>query len=121
MIAEVFAADLHDFRHKGPLRVLGIQELFDRAKLFGDMTRVLLFDPVDEVLEIIAVPLTAEPFHDVDPVTGAVLPVFGKLVIASFPLTEQMGTDEVQVLIIDVDLAGRHLIFHSAVGEFTRD
>lgn len=76
---------------------------------------------VDEVLEIIAVPLAAEPFHDVYPVPGLTFSVLGKLVIAPFPLTEQVGADEVQVVIIDIDPACGDLVLYSTVSVFAGD
>ena len=85
------------------------------------MAWVFLLDAIYEMLEIITVPLAAEPFHDVNPITGIAFPVFRKLVIASFPLAEQVGADEVQIRIVDVDFSGRDLIFHDTVGEFARD
>lgn len=51
------------------------------------------FYTVDKVLEIITVPLAAKALHDLDPVTGFLFPVFRKLIDASLPLAEVMGTD----------------------------
>ena len=45
--------------------------------------------------------------------------MLGKLVIASFPFTEKVCAEEVQVLIVNVDLAGCDLVFHNAVGVIT--
>ena len=63
------------------------------------------FYTIDEVLEVIAVPFPAEMFHDLDPVSGVLFPVFRELIDTSFPLAEIMGTDIVQLVIINVDLA----------------
>ena len=57
------------------------------------MPWILLFYTVDKVLEIITVPLAAKALHDLDPVTGFLFPVFRKLIDASLPLAEVMGTD----------------------------
>ncbi len=54
-------------------------------------------------------------FHDVDSVTGFACPVFRKLVIVTFSLAEQVGTDTVQIRIADADLSGRDHIFHGTV------
>ena len=118
LIAEVFAADLHDFSNKGFIRVLGIQKPLDRAQLLCDVPWILFFDPVDKVLETETVPLSTEPFHDVYPVPCFTFSVLGKLVIASFPLTEQVGADEVQVVIIDIDPASGDLVLYGAVSVF---
>ena len=66
---------------------------------------VLLFHSIDEVLEVIAVPFSAETFHDLDPVSGGLFPVFRELIDTSFPRAEIMGTDIVQLVIINVDLS----------------
>ena len=121
LITVVFAADLHDFGNKGFIRILGVQELLDCPELLCDVPWILFFEPVDEVLEIITIPLVAEPFHDVYPVSGLTFPVLGKLVITSFPLTEQMGADEVQVIIIDIDPASGDLVLYGAVSVFAGD
>ena len=47
--------------------------------------------------------------------------MLGKLVIAPFPLTEQVGADEVQVVIIDIDPACGDLVLYSAVSVFAGD
>ena len=67
------------------------------------------------MLEIIAVPLAAEAFHDVDPIARIVLLVLVQLVKASLSLAEQMRADEGKVFVIDMDLPSRDLVFHSAV------
>ena len=84
------------------------------------MARVLFLDAIDEVLEVIAVPLAAETLHDIDPVTVLAFPVLGQLIIAPLPLTEQMCADKVQLFIVDADLSGRDLIFQGAVRVFPR-
>ena len=61
------------------------------------------FSHIDEVLEVITVPFPAETFHDLDPVSGVLLPVLWELINTSFPLTEIMGTDIVQLIVINVD------------------
>ena len=37
--------------------------------------------------------ITTETFHDLDPVSGALFPVFWELIDTSSPLAEIMGTD----------------------------
>ena len=68
------------------------------------MPWIFLFYTIDEVLEVIAVPFPAETFHDLDPVSGVLLPVLWELINTSLPLAEIMGTDIVQLVIINVDL-----------------
>ena len=68
------------------------------------MPRILLFHAVDKMLEVIAVPFPAETLHDLDPVPGVLFPVLWELVDTSFPLAEIMGTDIVQLIVINVDL-----------------
>ena len=86
------------------IRILRIKELFNCPKLFGDMPWIFLFHTIDEVLEVIAVPFPTETLHDLDPVSGVLFPVFRELIDTSFSLTEVMGTDIVQLIVINVDL-----------------
>ena len=68
------------------------------------MPWIFLFHTIDEVLEVIAVPFPTETLHDLDPVSGVLFPVFRELINTSLPLAEIMGTDIVQLVIINVDL-----------------
>ena len=47
--------------------------------------------------------------------------MLGKLVIAAFPLTEQVSADEVQVIIVDIDPASGDLVLYGAVSIFAGD
>ena len=85
------------------------------------MSRVFFLEAIDEVLEIIAIPLSPQAFCNLHPAFGFTLFVFRELVKATFSLTEQMRADIVQVLIIDVNLPRGNLVFHGCVGVFARD
>ena len=74
------------------------------------------FYPVDEVLEIIAVPLFTQPLHDLDPVAGLLFPVLRKLVDAAFAFAQAMGADKAQVFVIDMYPAAYDLIFDGLEG-----
>ena len=69
------------------------------------MPWILFFNAIDEVLEIIAIPLSSQTFHDFYPAVGLAFFVLRQLIEAAFPLTEKVGTDEVQVLIVNVNLS----------------
>ena len=74
------------------------------------MPWIFLFYTVDKVLEVITVPFAAKALHDLNPVTGVLFPMFWKLIDAAFALAEVMGTNIVQLFIIDMDLSADNLI-----------
>src|SRR5699024_1239438 len=103
LIPVFLAAFFHHLRYQRFIRILRIKELFNCPKLFGEIPRIFLFHTIDEMLEVIAVPFSAETFHDLNPVSGVLFPVFRELVDTPFPLTEIMGTDIVQLIVINVN------------------
>ena len=84
------------------------------------MPWIFFLNTVDEMLEVIAVPLIPHALHDVDPAARFPFPVFGKLVITPFSLTEEMSADESEIFIINVDLPGRDFIFYRFEGKLSR-
>ena len=50
------------------------------------MSRILFFDAIDKMLEVITAPFAPEALHDVDPILRLALAMFLKLVEASLSL-----------------------------------
>ena len=111
----MLTARLQNIGHQPAVRVFCIKEPLNGAQLFTDMTRILLFHSVDEVLEIIAVPFTTETLHDLNPVTGIPFLVFGELIITALALTKKMSTDKLLVLVVYMDLPDGSLVLQLAV------